>query len=240
MLPDCIYCGDTDSAIRRRRGHGRSRPSDVNIRREHGRIVSGGRRILSMVGFIAVAVSVVACGTSARNKTEPVALTELNRCLVGHGIAHPENTPRPSPQELAVPSLIAIRGLRVPIGVTRTRFEGALKECGAGSLHVAPAPVTSAVLQERIVELRSCLARNEFRLPPPNFPGPGPVLDTSGVDIASARWVATATGCGFTRQLTQATLTKCMGVPALEGAAKTNPAFQRRYLGLARCLRDMG
>jgi hypothetical protein len=196
------------------------------------------RLLLSIGAFIALATALAACGSvSKRIKTEPVPLTALNRCLERHGVPDPEKTQTPTPQELAIPSLLAVRGVRVPVSVNRATFKEALAKCDAGSLQVAPSPITDKRLQNRINAMRVCLARNGYILPPPNYPGPGPVLDTSMVDIASARWVATATGCGVTKELTPAALEVCMGKNALSGGAKTNVAFQRKYLQLAGCLK---
>src|ERR1700694_3505435 len=84
-----------------------------------------------MVAVAVTVTSLAACGISTRIKTEPVFFTALNSCLEKHGIAHPETTPRPTQEELAIPRLISLGGMRVPIGVTRTQLEGALKQCGA-------------------------------------------------------------------------------------------------------------
>jgi hypothetical protein len=194
--------------------------------------------VLASITAAAIMTSLVACGVSSFDRTGPAFFTELSRCLEKHGVAQPENIPGPNQEERTLPSLIGVRGVRVPLGVTRVQFEEALRKCGASYLRVAPASVTSPVLQGRVLRVAACLARNGFMLPPPNFPGPGPVLDTRRVNVASAKWVATVRGCQITRQrLTQAALRKCMGAKVLEGAAKTNPIFQARISELPRCLR---
>jgi hypothetical protein len=193
---------------------------------------------LASIAAVAMMTSLVACGVSSFDRAGPASFTELNRCLEKHGVAHPENIPGPNQEERTLPSLIGVRGVRVPLGVTRVQFEGALRECGAGYLRVAPAPVTSPVLQGRVLRVTACLARNGFMLPPPNFHGPGPVLDTSSVNVASAKWVATVRGCQITRQqLTQTALSKCMDAKALEGNAGGNMTFEQQFLGLSRCLK---
>ena len=197
------------------------------------------RRRAAAGAIVVTVTSLAACGISMRSKTEPVVFAALNSCLEKHGIARPENTARPTQEELAIPRLIGLGGMRVPIGVTRAQLEGALKQCGADFIHVAPAPVTSAVLQHGIVELRTCLANNGFSLPPPNFSGGAPALDTHGIAVASARWVATVRGCETTPRLTQSALTRCMGARTLEGAAKTNSSFGQHFLELTHCLRSL-
>jgi hypothetical protein len=104
-------------------------------------------------------------------------------------------------------------------------------------MRIGSGPITSLVLQRRIAGLVLCLDRNGFRLPPPNFSGSGAVLDTKEVDTTSARWAATVMGCRTTAQLDEKALKKCLGRQAIEGAAKTNPMFQRRIVELPGCLR---
>lgn len=188
---------------------------------------------ISMVALVAITLILNACATSLNPVLD---ITKLNSCLMRNGISDPERTERPSEEELALPALIGARGLRVPVGVTRERFRHALDKCGAGSLAVAPAPVTSPVLQERILTLRTCLVRNGYEVPSPDFSGPGPIIDVRGIDIRGARWRATVKGCGITRKLTPAALIGCMGDRALRGGAQNNPEFERRSMRLRACL----
>jgi hypothetical protein len=200
-----------------------------------------------LIGASAVAVVsagvLAACGANLA-AIGPGSLTALDKCLEKHGIAHPEESAPASSVEKTIPILLGIRGIHVPREATQTEFEGALKTCGAADVRVAPAPITNPLLQQRVERLAQCLAANGFRLPPPDFPGPGPVLDTQGVDIASARWIATARACSVTTgvaykgvRLNEALLKACLGDQALEGAARTNAQFQRRIEGLPACLR---
>jgi hypothetical protein len=205
------------------------------------------RGIVTMTATMVAVIVISACGTSSHviavstlagaGTTKSSADSEFIRCLKLHGIAHPEDVPGRSREELAVPGLTGVYGMRVPVGVNRAKFAAAVKKCSNGELHVGRVAVTSPVLQSRILGLTSCLARNGYTLPPPNFPGPGPVIDTSGVNIASARWEATATGCYVDNQLNQAALAKCMSPQALEGVAERNALFQQQLLELPRCLK---
>lgn len=195
------------------------------------------------LAVVSAATVLSACGISLHTGSEIVS-GSLDNCLKKRGIADPEDVTRPSGQELAIPGLQNVGGLRVPRGSTKARFEAALSKCGAGSLHVGPRPITSPVLQRKILELRTCLAANGFDLPAPTFAGTAPVLNTSHVDIESARWRATVMGCGVTDRrdysgppLDEAALMRCLGVQALKGAAKTNPTFQNRIVELPYCLR---
>lgn len=204
-------------------------------------------KVAIMTTAIIAMVVVTGCGTSAKgnvaasNATDNVTTsgtTEFARCLQAHGIAHPEDVGGRSPAELAVPGLSGVYGLRVPVGVKRATFASAVKTCSDGQLHVGRMAVTSPVQQRHILGLASCLSRNGYSLPSPNFPGPGPVLNVSKVNIASARWVATATGCYVDNQVTNRALERCLGERGLRGSADTNPVFQQRLLELPRCVKQ--
>ncbi len=219
----------------------------LGVGSHHVTQISVARSKMAAVTVVAIAaVTLVAgCGTStSRTVTSPVrddatasGKTEFTRCLQSYGIAQPEDVRGRTRDELAVPGLSGIYGLRVPVGVTRETFAAAVKTCSGGELHVGRVAVTSPVLQHQILGLVSCLSRNGFSLPSPNFPGPGPVLDVSKVNIASARWVATATGCYVDNRVTSGALERCLGRRGLRGSAETNAVFQQRLLELPRCVK---
>lgn len=189
------------------------------------------------VGIAAgLTVALSACSGARVEKTVLSSIGNLQSCLERHGITHAREAFLPMPQSYAVPALAGVEGLSVPRGSTRAQFVAALSECGAGDLRVAPAPVTSVLLQREISSLVSCLRDNDFQLPAPEFAGRGPVLDTKGIDVRSALWAATVRGCSVNRQLTREELAKCMTRRGLEGSAKNNPIFYERYVKLADCL----
>ncbi len=206
-------------------------------------IKSGRAIIRCAVCIIAVGVVgalLVACGTTGgQNVNGSTALPEffehLNACLKSQGIADPESSAKAADVERTVPALLGTAGVPVPNGVTKVRYEAALKRCGM-NVRVGRVAITSPLLEQRIKSLRSCLVNNGFTLPPLDFPGPGPVLETAGVDLGSARWVATAMGCSVTRGLTKATLSGCMGDAVLAGRA-TGASFEDRLLELPACLK---
>jgi len=192
-------------------------------------------------GMALAATAVSGCsGVLSQVRTNPAVLLQASdACLERHGIKHPLAEAVPTGEEEAVPTLALVRGLRVPPGVTQRRFEVALRACGDGSVHVGQAPITSRILRARILETRTCLGINGFKLPPPDFAGPGPVLDTHGIDIMSARWIATAHGCGVTRKLTPSRLAACVPPHALVGNADDAPGspFRLMLLQLGACLK---
>jgi len=185
-------------------------------------------------------VLLVACGAAGGGTIHgaavlPAFFSGLNACLEKHGIAHPESSANAVGAEQTIPALVGTAGIPVPRGVAKVQYENALRRCGIEDVHVGRVPVTSSLLKHRIVLLRTCLANNGFALPAPNFSGQGAVLDTEGIDFASARWRATAMGCSVTRTLTKSALSRCMGDSILAGRA-TGASFEDRFLALPRCL----
>lgn len=182
-----------------------------------------------------------ACGiTGGRVVNGSAALPEffghLNACLKAHGIAHPEASTSAADAERSIPALLGVAGIPVPDGVTNAQYEAALKRCGVTNVHVGRSPITSALVKGRIASIMSCLARNGYTLPAPNFIGSGPVVDTTRIDVGSARWRATAMGCSVTQDLTKAVLSKCMGDGVLAGRA-TGGLYEERVLALPSCLK---
>jgi hypothetical protein len=187
-----------------------------------------------------VGALLVACGTTGGQTVNgstalPEFFEHLNACLKSQGIADPESSAKAADVERTIPALLGAAGVPVPNGVTKVQYEAALKRCGV-NVRVGRVAITSPLLEERIMSLRSCLVNNGFTLPPPDFPGPGPVLETAGIDLGSARWVATAMGCSVTRSLTKATLSGCMGEGVLAGRA-TGANFEDHLLALPACLK---
>lgn len=169
----------------------------------------------------------------------PEFFEHLNACLKAHGIAHPEASASAADAERSIPALLGVAGIPVPDGVTDAQYEAALKRCGVKNVHVGRIPITSPLLKSRVAWIRSCLAKNGYTLPAPNFIGPGSVLDTTGIDLGSARWRATAMGCSVTQTLTKTTLSKCMGDGVLAGRA-TGVRYEDRVLALPSCLKKAG
>jgi hypothetical protein len=195
-----------------------------------------GRRAGYAAAALLVLASLAGCGAGKLALVEPGAVARLDSCLRRHGVTNLEESSRPTPQQLAIPSLLAFYGTPVPSGITLAHFERLVAECGGG-ISVGRKPVTSDIAKRAIGKLRECLAKNGYPLPSPNFPGPGPVLNTSGLNINTVRWRATVRGCETTPQLTKAELVRCVGAGALAGDVPMAPRFEDRILGLRRCLR---
>jgi hypothetical protein len=185
--------------------------------------------------------ALAACGTTGGltvngSATPPGFFERLDTCLKAHGIANPETSAKAAEVEHTIPALLGLEGIPLPTGVSESQYEAALRRCGATSVHVRRAAITSSLVKRRILSVRSCLASNGFTLPVANFHGPGPVLNTSAIDARSARWVATSMGCSVTQTLTEPTLNACMGKVVLAGRA-TGAEFEDHLLALPACLK---
>jgi len=197
-----------------------------------------------IVAVWASVAALVACGTTngltVNGATGPAEFFEhLNSCLKRHGIANPEASARDADAERMIPALLGTGGIPVPRGVTKPQYEAALRRCGMTNVHVGRVAITNPLVRRNILSVRACLANNGFTLPAANFPGPGPVLDTSGIDVGSARWVAAAMGCSVTQALTKVTLSVCMGRDVLVGRA-AGATFEDHLLTLPSCLKKGG
>lgn len=183
--------------------------------------------------ILVVPLVLVACDSSP-----PRLSDSLVNCLRKQGIERPSEAFAPDELELAFPGLRAGRGLGVPRGVTRQQFVHALQRCGAGELRVGSAPITGRLIRRKISSLVICLDNNGYSIPAPNFSSGTSVVDASGIDLKSARWRATVTGCKANPELDSERLRRCMGPGGLAGQAQANAEFQRRILDLPRCLRS--
>jgi hypothetical protein len=197
-----------------------------------------------IVAIGASVAALVACGTTGGrivngSTAVPEFFEHLNTCLKAHGIVDPEASAKVADIERTIPALLGAGGIPVPSGVTKPQYEAALRRCGVTNAHVGRVAITNPLVKRKVLSVRSCLANNGFTLPVANFPGPGPVLDTSLIDVDSARWVATAMGCSVAQGLTKVILSMCMGKDGLTGSA-TGVAFERHLLLLPACLKDDG
>lgn len=186
-----------------------------------------------------VLTSLLVCSCGVVRVGFPPRVSGLNACLRRHGVAEPEVVNKLTAQEQAIPAAMAYEPQPIPNNVTRAQYQQTLVKCGAPELaaHLGRTAITSDIAKRQLLAIQQCLVSNGFRLPRPNFPGPGPVFDTTGVDLTSTRWAATVTGCETLHSLTRAQLERCMGARALRQSAMAGAA-EKRLLELPRCLRS--
>lgn len=215
-----------------------------NWREFQRRMTQTARYATTILAIGASVAAFVACGTTNGRMVNgstllPEFFTHLNMCLKAHGVVNPEASARAVDAERTIPALLGTGGIPVPSGVTKPQYEAALRRCGMTNVRVGRTVITNPLVRRKILSVRTCLTNNGFTLPAANFPGPGPVLDTSGINVGSARWVATAMGCSITQALTEVTLSACMSKDVLAGPA-TGANFEDQLLALPACLKKGG
>jgi hypothetical protein len=130
---------------------------------------------------------------AARNH-EPTVLVGLEGCLRRQDIVLAEGSEK-ADEDVGIGGVLGQGGMRVPPGVTRRRFEAALRKCGFANMQVEGAPITNPTFRRRILQLTVCLRARGFKIPAPDLSGNGPVFDTSGIDITSPSWIAAKRTC---------------------------------------------
>lgn len=118
-------------------------------------------------------------------------------CLQKNGITLPTRTPGSSGP--------AGRGLQLPNGVTRARFEAALKKCDGNFARGFGRPngpgvgrVTSPVFRQALVKYAECLRQNGVNIPAPNTSGNGPIFSTKSPNASSPQFRAATMKCRST------------------------------------------
>jgi hypothetical protein len=127
--------------------------------------------------------------TSATTTTSTTAATQpaqLRACLRKAGI----------PVSNSVSSISEVLANQ-PKGVSREQLLAAAKGCGGiGTGATAGKPhVSAAAYKQAFVKFVSCMNEHGVKLPAPNTSGKGPLIDTKGIDTASASYKAAAEKC---------------------------------------------
>jgi hypothetical protein len=89
-------------------------------------------------------------------------------------------------------------GAALPKGVSRARYETALRKCGPGRLagHVGSLrPANSPALRRGFAKFAACLRQNGVNIPPPNTSGKGPVFSAKGLNPNSPQFRAATAKC---------------------------------------------
>jgi hypothetical protein len=158
--------------------------------------------VLALAGLAAVVLA--ACGSSSPSTTASSAtnsastkqsgsranrFASLQACLKKEGINLPA---RPSgsggqPPSGGPPGAGGGGRFKLPEGVSREKFQEALKKCGGGNFAGGRrAAFNSAAGKAALTKFAACMRENGINVPAPNTSGKGPVFDTKGLDTSSA------------------------------------------------------
>jgi hypothetical protein len=139
-------------------------------------------------------------GTQAAKGARGGRFTALRSCLAKQGI----NLPAPSGKRrqgagpggggLLGGGGVGGRRFQPPAGVSATKFQEALKSCGAGNLRGA-ARFNSPTAKAAFTNFAACMRENGVSLPAPNTSGNGPVFSTRGLNTASAQFRSAQAKC---------------------------------------------
>lgn len=79
-------------------------------------------------------------------------------------------------------------GFKLPAGVSRSKFQEAIKKCGGGGRFPGGARpgLGGSAARATLTKYAECMRENGVKLPKPNTNGKGPVFDTKGIDTTSA------------------------------------------------------
>jgi hypothetical protein len=166
---------------------------------------------------IAASVVLAACGGSststaasktAASKTTAASgsrsVSALRECLKKQGVTLPQRKPgKPGQQGAPGAGGLPFGGgesggaRQLPSGVSREKFEAAIKKCGgvAGRGAGGFRGLTSPTAQKSLAKFASCMRENGVDLPTPNTSGKGPVFNTKGINTKSAAFTAASKKC---------------------------------------------
>ena len=123
----------------------------------------------------------------------------VRECLQKQGVTLPSRRPGgPGGGPFGAGSSERPRHGFLPEGVSRTKFQEALKKCGGGNFPRGGARgrfFNSAAGKAALEKFAACMRENGVNVPKPNTSGNGPVFDTSGLNIQSAAFRAAQSKC---------------------------------------------
>jgi hypothetical protein len=123
----------------------------------------------------------------------------VRECLQKEGITLPKRTPGEKRPPGGAGGFLgggaAGGGPKLPSGVTRAKYEAALKKCGGGFARGGAARFDSPTFKAALAKFATCMRQNGVNVPAPNTSGNGPVFDTKGIDTSSAQFKTAEAKC---------------------------------------------
>jgi hypothetical protein len=87
----------------------------------------------------------------------------------------------------------------LPKGVSKARYEAAIKKCGGfprgGFAGGGATAFSSPAAKQALVKFAACMRENGVNVPAPNTSGKGPVFNDKGLDTSSAKFAAAESKC---------------------------------------------
>ncbi len=182
------------------------------------------KRLAAIAVLLIASAVLVACGgsssTTGSTSTTNAAATAptgsgrarfsaLRECLQKEGITLPTRPQggKPSGGKPGGGLFLGGGGQRtLPSGVSRSKFEAAIKKCGGGGSFQRFGDrnrLNNANFKKSLEKFATCMRQNGVNVPAPNTTGKGPIFDTKGIDTGSAKFRTAQQKCssllGFAR-----------------------------------------
>ena len=120
----------------------------------------------------------------------------MRECLQKSGIVLPKRTPG---QQAPGAGFLAGGAPQLPKGVTAAQYQAALKKCGGfpngGRFGGAVTRLKSGQFRQALAKFATCLRENGVNIPAANTSGKGPIFNTRGINVASAKFKAAQLKC---------------------------------------------
>ncbi len=166
------------------------------------------------------APSTAATATKAATKGTAKARTRflaVRECLQKSGVV----LPRKPGQQAPGAGFLAGGAPQLPKGVTAAQYQAAIKKCGgfpSGRFGGAVNRLKSGQFRQTLAKFATCLRENGVDIPAPNTSGKGPIFNTKGVNVASAKFKAAQLKCASVlRQGLRPTPGSAPGAPPTPG-----------------------
>ncbi len=121
----------------------------------------------------------------------------VRECLEKNGVTLPKRTPGQAPRGGFLGGGGGFAGgQQLPNGVSREKFEAAMKKCGVPQGRFgATGRFNSARRTASLTKFASCMREHGINLPAPNTSGSGPVFNTKGLDTTTPQFKAALSTC---------------------------------------------
>lgn len=165
------------------------------------------RRAAAALLILLAALGLAACGGSSNGSsgtTSASATTTngkrgqfaarasaLRACLQKEGITLPKRAAGQAPRG---PFGYGSGGPELLKGVTRAKFQAALKKCG-GRVFAGRGRFDSAQGRQRFAKFAECMRKNGVNLPAPNTSGNGPIFNTKAINTNSTAFKTADAKC---------------------------------------------
>jgi hypothetical protein len=151
----------------------------------------------SVTTTVSTSASAKKASTLSKNPAFANKFAAIRECLKKEGVTLPTRKPGQQPGADGFPG----GGSQLPVGVTRTKLQAALKKCGGGfvvkrgGFAGGTARFSTPEAKKALAKFAACLRENGVKVGAPNTSGKGPIFNTSGVDTKGAQFATAEAKC---------------------------------------------